>query len=176
MTPIVILHAGRHLELVKNGTWEYVRRPNATAVVSIVAVNARNELILVEQPRIPVSASVIELPAGLVGDEQGDEDLLDAARREMEEETGFAAALIRILSRGPSSSGLTSEIVTLVKAEGLTQVGAGGGVAGEQITVHLVPLPQVSAWLADKAQRGCLIDHKVWAGLWFSLYSGTTNV
>jgi ADP-ribose pyrophosphatase len=162
-----IVHAGRFLELVENDGWEYVRRRNVPAVVGIVALTPRRELLLVEQPRLPVGASVIELPAGLVGDEQADEDPLVAAGRELEEETGWRAAKLRILARGPSSAGLTSEVVTLVHAEQLARVGAGGGVAGEQITVHAVMLAEVPAWLASRAAAGVLIDHKVHAGLWW---------
>jgi len=44
---------------------------------------------------------------------------------------------------------------------------AGGGVAGEHITVHAIPLAGVSDWLAAQAQTGRLIDPKVYAGLYF---------
>jgi ADP-ribose pyrophosphatase len=162
-----IVHTGRFLELVEQDGWEFVRRRNAPAVVGIVAVTPDARLLLVEQPRLPVGAAVVELPAGLVGDEQADEDPLVAAGRELEEETGWRAAKLRLLARGPSSAGLTSEVVTLVRAEQLSRVAAGGGVAGERITVHAVPLAEVAQWLAARARDGALIDHKVQAGLWW---------
>jgi ADP-ribose pyrophosphatase len=162
-----VLHAGRFLELVEHGRWEFVRRRVATAVVGLVAVTPSDELLLVEQQRLPVAAPVIELPAGLVGDEVAHEGLLDAAARELEEETGWRGARLRVLARGPSSAGLTSEIVTLIRAEGLTRVGDGGGVAGERIVVHQVPLATAASWLQNRADRGRLIDHKVYAGLWW---------
>lgn len=162
-----ILHAGRHLELVRAGRWEFVRRRTASAVVAIVAVTPADELLLVEQTRIPVGAGVIELPAGLVGDDNAGEDPLVAANRELDEETGWSASRLRVLVRGPSSAGLTSEVVTLVHASGLSRTSAGGGVPGEGITVHAVPLRQVPVWLAARAQAGQLIDHKVHAGLWW---------
>lgn len=167
MTTPAILHAGRFLELVALGGWEFVRRRQASAVVGIVAVTPARELLLVEQARVPLGARVIELPAGLVGDERADEDLLDAANRELEEETGWRATRLRVLARGPSSAGLTSEVTTLVRADGLTRAGAGGGVAGEDITVHAVPLTQAPAWLAARAADGMLVDHKVHAALWW---------
>ncbi|MBA3938202.1 MAG: NUDIX hydrolase [Planctomycetes bacterium] len=165
--PLTILHSGRFLELVAEGRWEFARRRNATAVVGIVAVTPAGGLLLVEQQRIPVGAVVIELPAGLVGDEQADEDLTRAAARELEEETGWRPASCSVLARGPSSAGLTSEITTLIRAHGLVCVGAGGGVAGENITVREIPLPEVAAWLAARAAAGVLIDHKIHAGLWW---------
>ncbi len=162
-----ILHTGRHLELVKEGKWEFVRRHKASAVVAIIAVTPAEELLLVEQHRVPVGASVIELPAGLVGDEDAGEDLLIAANRELDEETGWTAKYLRIINRGPSSAGLTSEVVTMVHARNLTRTSAGGGVPGEGITVHAIKRAHIVAWLAERAKAGYLIDHKVFAGLWW---------
>jgi ADP-ribose pyrophosphatase len=162
-----ILHTGRFIELVATNGWEFVRRRNASAVVSIIATTPAGELLLVEQHRMPVGGSVIELPAGLVGDEQADEDILVAAARELVEETGWEPTTCQILTRGPSSAGLTSEISTLIRASGLRQVGAGGGVAGEAITVHTIPVPAVPKWLAERARNGVLVDHKIHAALWW---------
>ncbi len=169
---ISTLHSTSHLDLVKDGRWVFARRPNASAVVAIVAVTPVGELLLVEQHRIPVQASVIELPAGLVGDEQADESLEIAAGRELEEETGWRPETCQVLSCGPSSAGLTNELVTLIRAHGLTQVSAGGGVAGENITVHRVPLMGLAAWLAARAAQGHLIDHKIYAALWWLSHDG----
>ncbi len=165
--PLTILHSGRFLELVAEGKWEFARRRNATAVVGIVAVTPAGGLLLVEQHRIPVGAVVVELPAGLVGDEQVDEDLTTAAARELEEETGWRPTSCSVLGRGPSSAGLTSEITTLIRAHGLVRISAGGGVAGENITVREVTLHEVAAWLAARAAAGALIDHKIYAGMWW---------
>jgi ADP-ribose pyrophosphatase len=167
-----LLFAGKHLDLVRDGRWEYVRRRTASAVVAILAVTPADELLLVEQFRIPVGATVIELPAGLVGDEDAGEDLLVAANRELDEETGWTARDLRILNRGPASAGLTSEVVTLIHATALTRTSAGGGVPGEGITVHAVPRLQLMGWLASRAQAGQLIDHKVYAGLWWLAQAG----
>ncbi|HTY88936.1 MAG TPA: NUDIX hydrolase [Candidatus Acidoferrum sp.] len=165
----IVLHAGKFLALIKEGHWEYVERVNATGAAIILAVTAEQKVLLVEQYRIPAHARTIELPAGIIGDEPGGnhESQAEAARRELLEETGYAAAQIEPLTTGTASSGLTSEVVTLFRASGLRRAGKGGGVAHEDITVHEVPLAEVDAWLAAKAGSGILIDPKIYAGLHF---------
>src|ERR1039458_2208649 len=86
------LHTGKFLALIKEGHWEYVDRVKAKGVAIIVAVTAEQNILLVEQYRIPVHARTIELPAGIIGDEPGstNETNAEAARRELLEETGYA--------------------------------------------------------------------------------------
>jgi ADP-ribose pyrophosphatase len=165
-----ILHQGRFLRLVSRGGWEFVERTNAQGVVVVIAVTEQGELVLIEQERRPVGAPVIELPAGLSGDDPGahGEELADAARRELLEETGYEADRLERVTHGPSSAGLTSEVLTVFRAVGVRRVGGGGGVAGEAITIHHVPLPEVPAWLEAAQARGALVDPKVYAALWFA--------
>lgn len=167
--PKTTLYAGKFLALLKEGRWEYAHRTNASGAAIIAAVTEENRILLVEQYRIPVHARTIELPAGIIGDEPGnaDEAHAEAARRELLEETGFAAGKIEALTHGPSSGGLTSETVTLFLATQLKRVGDGGGVGHEDITVHEVPLAEVTNWLDAKAKTGVLVDPKVYAGLFF---------
>jgi len=164
-----ILHNGQFLALIREGHWEYVDRVNASGAAIVVAVTTEQNILLVEQYRIPVHARTIELPAGIIGDEPGvtNESSAEAARRELQEETGYVAKHIEALLTGASCSGLTSERVTLFRATGLRRTGTGGGVAHEDITVHEVPLGQVVAWLDAKAKSGALIDPKIYAGLFF---------
>jgi len=168
-TSQTILHSGKFLTLIKQGHWEYVDRVHGTGAVIIIGVTTEQKVLLVEQYRIPVHARTIEFPAGIIGDEPGDthESSVAAARRELLEETGYAAGSIEAVTTGPSCSGITSERVTLFRALGLHRTGKGGGVAHEEITVHEVPLAEVVPWLEAKAKTGVLIDPKVYAGLFF---------
>jgi ADP-ribose pyrophosphatase len=156
--------------LVKRGRWEFVQRRNVTGIVGIVAVTDEGKLLLVEQYRVPVGRRVIEIPAGLAGDIAGseNEELIEAARRELEEETGYRAAQIGVLATGTSSAGLCSEVITVVRATGLTRVGPGGGDASESIVVHEVPLPDVPRWLDAKVREGLMVDLKVYSALHFA--------
>jgi ADP-ribose pyrophosphatase len=164
-----ILGRGRFLELIDEGGWEYVRRYAASGVVVIVATTDARQLVLVAQHRVPVHRTAIELPAGLIGDLKGNvaESVEHAAARELEEETGFRALHWRFLAAGPSSVGLSTEIVTFFRATGLSRVGPGGGDDTEDITVHLIPIDAVSTFLAEQATAGALIDPKVYAALHF---------
>jgi ADP-ribose pyrophosphatase len=161
-------YQGRYLGIRERDGWEFASRTNAHAVVIIVAVNPDDQLILVEQYRIPVQASVIELPAGLVGD-QGDPDepLLLAAKRELLEETGFTAKHWANLLHCPSSAGLSDEMLTFYQASGLERTGPGGGDASEDIIVHQVPLNNISAWIDARRIEGYLVDPKIYAALYW---------
>ena len=91
----------------------------------VVAVTEEGELLLVEEYRFPLHARTIGLPAGLSGD-GGEESTLESARRELEEETGYSASFWTYLFTGPSSPGLTTEMVSFYLADGLRQVAEGG--------------------------------------------------
>lgn len=165
--PVVVLHEGRFLRFLKRGTWEYAERSARAIGVVLIAVTPEGKLLLVEQYRAPVDAPVIELPAGLAGDIQGQEDesLVEAARRELVEETGWDAGHLTELARGPISPGLSNEIVSYIRASDLRRVGDGGGDEEEEIIVHEVPLGEIEGWLRRMEERGRLVDPKVFAGI-----------
>jgi ADP-ribose pyrophosphatase len=161
------VYEGKYLRMVVRGQWEYVQRTHADGMaVIIIAVTPDARVLFVEQYRVPLQARTIEMPAGLVGDDNSADTIEDAARRELIEETGWQAADVRRLLTGPTSSGMSSERIAIVRATGLTQVGPGGGVAGEDIVVHAVPLAEAPAWLMQKSREGFEVDLKLWAGLW----------
>ena len=161
---------GKYIQLVRQGGWEYARRKGISGIVGVVAVTDDHKLVLVEQYRAPVQASVIELPAGLAGDAKGHEreDLSNAARRELLEETGYEAERMERLAAGAASAGMTDEIITLFRATGLNKTGEGTGDETEDITVHEVHVADVVRWLAEKERGGKLVDLKVYCGLYFA--------
>jgi len=162
------LARGRFVRLVRQrpGGWEYADRVGSHGVVAVVAVTPHDELVLCEQARPPVGARVLELPAGLAGDE-APEGLAAAAARELREETGFEADRLEPLFAGPPSAGLCSEVITVFRARGLRRVAGGGGVGGEDIAVRLAPLDGLRDWLRARAQEGILLDPKIAAGVWW---------
>jgi ADP-ribose pyrophosphatase len=160
---------GKYLRVKICGHWEYAERPNSPAGIVIVAVTPAGKLLLTEQFRIPVGKNVIELPAGLAGDEQySGEEFVAAAKRELFEETGYEAAEWEELTAGgPPSAGFSNEIVVFFRGKKLRKIGAGGGHGSEKILVHEVPVAEVAAWLAAREKDGVSIDPKIFAGLYF---------
>lgn len=151
---------GKYIKVIKQGPWEYVSRTRGVTAAVILAVHD-GHVILVEQYRVPLKSMSLEIPAGLVGDETEGEEIAAAAIRELEEETGYRAARVVDLGRFHASPGMSSEGFSLVRAEGLTKVGEGGGVASEDIKVHHVPLADIHAFVDERRRTGCAIDVKI---------------
>jgi ADP-ribose pyrophosphatase len=165
-----ILAETPYLRFIDRAGWYFVERPGGGGVAVLVAMTPEGRLLLLEQYRPALARWVIELPAGLVGDhpDQSGETLLDAAGRELIEETGWRAQTLETIQACATAPGLTSETITFVRASGLEKVGPGGGIEGEQIRVHEVPLAQVTAWLEDRVRSGGLVSAQVYAGLWWA--------
>lgn len=155
-----VVWRGRFIEARKLGKWEFVSRTGGVHAAVILAIDD-GHVLLVEQYRVPIGAPCLELPAGLVGDEEAGEAVEAAARRELEEETGYRAERVIDLGRFHSSAGMSSEGFTLLRAEELTRVGEGGGVAGEDIEVHRVRLEEVPAFVAARRAEGVAVDVKL---------------
>ena len=170
MPDIQTLFETRWLGLYRIGRWDFVRRPNSDAAVGILAITAAAEVILVEQFRIPVQSRVIEIPAGLVGDEPefAGESLAATAHRELLEETGYCAGSMVELIASPTSAGMTSEYTHLFHATDLVRENDGGGVAGEEIIVHHVPLTGLREWLGSQQALGKQVDFKIYSALWLA--------
>ncbi len=151
---------GRYIVAKRKGRWEYVARARNIGAAVIVAIDD-GHVLLVEQYWVPLGRTCLELPAGLIGDEEEGEAATVAAARELEEETGYRPARMTALGRYYSSPGLVSEDFTLIRAEGLTRVSNGGGVEGENILVHRVKLDEVPAFVGQKRAEGLAVDVKL---------------
>lgn len=169
-----LLSEGTFLGLYARGHWEYAARTNCTGAVGILPITDNHELILVEQFRIPLEAYVIEIPAGLAGDEAefSDESLAQTAARELLEETGYRAGKITPLITSPTSPGMTTEMVSFFAATQLTREHSGGGTENEDIVVHRVPIAELDSWLHRQQANGCLVDFKIHACLYLAGQQG----
>lgn len=158
--PDEVMWQGRFVIARKKGRWEYVTRARGIRAAVILAIDEQDHVILVEQYRVPLGRPCIELPAGLIGDDDSapGEDATSAAVRELEEETGYRAERMEEVGEFYSSPGMVSESFTLLRAHGLRKVGPGGGTDGEDITVHRVPLTGVADAVARWREDGHAID------------------
>jgi 8-oxo-dGDP phosphatase len=96
---------------------EVVEHPGA---VAILALDDADRVLMIRQYRHPVSAMLWEIPAGL-RDVAG-EPLVETARRELLEETGYRAATWHVLADFVTSPGITTERLRVFLARGLTVV------------------------------------------------------
>lgn len=167
------LFGGRFIRLVDDEGWEFADRVGSVGVVCIVALDG-DYIILVEEFRSAVQAPVISVPAGLIDlaeAGQRQETAIEAALRELREETGYTARRIEEVAGGPISAGMTTERVTFFLARDL-RPGKQMLDHGEDIKLHRVPLQHLHPYLDECAARGAEIDPKIFAGLYFAAVRG----
>jgi len=160
LPPVEVMCEGKFVRALKRGKWEYASRANEIRAVVILAEHD-GKTILIDQPRVPLGARCVELPAGLVGDVDPDATVEGTAVKELEEETGFTAERVEVLGEFYSSPGMLSEGFTLVRAHGVRRIGEGGGDEHEDINVHLVARADIPNFLEQKRAEGFGIDVKL---------------
>ena len=120
----------------KTAKRDVVVNPDAAAVV---AMPDDGHLLMVRQHRVSAGRTMLEIPAGKLN--PGEEPLC-AAHRELEEETGYRAATMRILASTRVSPGFSTEVIHLYLAEGLT-LGKPNPDEDEFVAVECVPLDDI---------------------------------
>jgi ADP-ribose pyrophosphatase len=127
--------------------------------VIVLALDEQDRALVLEQYRHPVSARLVELPAGLL-DVEG-EDPLVAAQRELREETLVVAERWTHLLSTYSTPGITSEQIHYFLAEGLSEAADRGDFQPEHeeadMTVSWVPVDELLEAVRDgRVQDGTL--------------------
>ena len=161
--PEEVMWQGKFVTAKRRGRWEYASRARGIRAAAIIAIDDEGHVLLVEQYRVPLGRICLEIPAGLIGDHESDEDedALTAAARELEEETGYRAGRMETIGEFYSSPGMVSEAFTLLRARDLEKVGPGGGTPGENITVHRVKLADLPHFVAEWRERGHGVDVRI---------------
>jgi len=160
LPPPEVMWAGKFVRALRRGKWEYASRANDINAVVILAEHD-GKVILVDQPRVAPDCRCVELPAGLVGDEDPNATPESAAVKELEEETGFTAERIERLGTFYASPGMLAESFTLVRAHGVRKIGEGGGDENEDIRVHLVARAEIPNFIEQKRAEGFGVDVKL---------------
>jgi ADP-ribose pyrophosphatase len=160
LPPPEVMCEGKYVRLVKRDKWEFASRTdNINAVV--VLAEYEGKMILVDQPRVAPGRRCVELPAGLVGDEDRNATPETTAIKELEEEAGFTAERVERLGDFYASPGMLSESFTLVRAHGVRRIGEGGGDENEDINVHLVAREDIPKFVEQKRSEGFGVDVKL---------------
>ena len=163
------LAEGKYLGLYESGTWEFAARPNSTGVVGILPITDDGQLVLVEQFRVPVQARVIEIPAGLVGDEAEfvHESLTGTARRELLEETGYScAAIVPIGSGAPDPARFACHAYYFL-ATGCVETAATDWDPTEEMELLKLPIAEVKRLLF----AGEIVDSVQQSALFYALHA-----
>lgn len=156
-----IVVKGNFLALKKKGSWEYCSRVKGKGAVIIIAKTVDDEWLFVEQYRVPGDKTVIEFPAGLVGDEEETESLEHAAYRELLEETGYEAKWVGKLCAGFSSSGMSDEMQYFYLAHDCQKVTDKIGVGDEKLKLHVVPTKDIIKFIYKQEVQGKIVDPKI---------------
>ncbi len=145
--------------------WETVERTNVhgSGAVVIIALTRDGELIFEKNWRAPIESSIIQFPAGLTDVEAESEE--DAARRELLEETGYAATELIPVFLSPLCAALTSTRAMHFFAPGVEFVGKTGSQDIEGIEVLKVPADKADEFMLNLPE-GVALDLRVPGILW----------
>jgi len=143
--------------------WEAVERVGCSGIVAVVPVTKKHEFLLIRQFRPVVNNFVVEFPAGL---NDKNENLIDAARRELIEETGYDSDELIFLCEGPISSGISTEILSVFLAKDVSLASEElkkqyPADESERIEVIKTPVSEIYRTLQGLRDKGDLIDMKV---------------
>ena len=170
-----IAHTGKHISVIeqsytndkKVGTYEVIVRNNVSSIISVLPITQDNEIVLIRQFRIPLGQEVIEQPAGL-NDKPGESNI-NAAKRELLEETGYSSDELEYILTVPTSSGLTNELISCYVARNCQKVSHLLDLdSSESISVLTLPIETAFQYLVEEARKGNLVDSKVFMMLqWY---------
>ena len=155
-----LLHVKRDRVRLPDGneaTREYIVHPGA---VVIIALTPAGDIVLERQFRYPLAREFYELPAGKI---DPGEDTAETARRELAEETGYAAERWTRISEFHPSIGYSNERIEIWLAEGLSEVGAS---LDDEEFLEIFTLPLATA--IDWVREGRITDTKSIAALFWA--------
>lgn len=165
--------------------WHYVKRTNdsnnhdsAVAITTLVKMENGYNFLFLKTCRPPIFAEnkakyCLESPAGLIGDENCNEELLECVKKELLEETGYVTDKLYIeLKNSSTSAGLSSETLTYVTAivEDNKHVSKPIDDNGVIIDRIFVPVQELKSFLSSLNKNEYSISSALICGVYFALY------
>jgi ADP-ribose pyrophosphatase len=108
--------------------------------VNVVPITQDGEIVLIEQYRHAVGEVTLEIPGGMV---DSSESPIDAAQRELLEETGYQAEILVPLGRSHPNPAILNNVLHTYLAAGAKKVGEPKPEAGEDIAVVTYPVDAI---------------------------------
>jgi len=174
----IVVHNSRVFQLVSDEIIEpsgarvrreIVRHPGSVVILALDERRSQPSVLLIRQYRYAANDELWELPAGRI--DEG-EDALSAAKRELAEETGYAASEWMPALLYYASPGFLDETMSMFAARGLRR-GKASPEEDECITSRLVPLSQAVRWVMEgKIHDGKAIAGVLWAAQKFHIVAG----
>lgn len=130
----------------KTGETLQITKLTGNDSVNVLAITKKGTAMLIDQYRFGIEGYAIELPGGIVDD---GEDHLQAAKRELMEETGYSAAEWHYAGCVASNPVFMDSYIHHYLAIGAELTGQSTHEAGEDIELREEPLEQVRKMLAD---------------------------
>lgn len=114
--------------------------------VAVCAINPDNQVILVRQYRKPAEKTLLEIPAGKL---EINEDRESAAKRELEEETGYIAENLELITEMYGSPGFSNEKISIYLAKDL-KIGEMNLDDDEFIEIETYNIEEITVMLQNK--------------------------
>ena len=121
--------------------------------INVVALTEDGQSVMVEQYRFGVGSCTLETPGGMV---DSGETPLQAAQRELKEETGYSGGRWKSLGAVQPNPAIHSHLCHHFLAEGVTKNDSQDLGQGEAIAVHLYTIDQVRSAIVDGSLRHVL--------------------
>lgn len=121
--------------------------------INVVALTEDGRSVMVEQYRFGVGSCTLETPGGMV---DSGETPLQAAQRELKEETGYSGGRWKSLGAVQPNPAIHSHLCHHFLAEGVTKNDSQDLGQGEAIAVHLYTIDQVRSAIVDGSLRHVL--------------------
>ena len=153
-----LIYKGSFLDIVnvdvtlpdgKNTSRDIVKHPGATAIIAFLD---EENIILVEQFRLALNRTMLEIPAGKLNK---NEEIIECARRELQEETGYMAKNLEYLGCLATAPGFCDELIYLYKATDLS-LGEKNEDEDEFTNVKIMNIGKVK----ELIRKGEIIDGK----------------